>query len=69
MTRRQWRSLGQAVLLLTLWAGLISAATVGSVRLDERYRAARFHPAAADLCPLAVAGSIVTPMCSAGPGW
>lgn len=58
------------VAILACWAGLLSAATLGAVRLDEQYRSTRFRPSRGGLCPLAVAGSVVTPMCQpTGSGW
>lgn len=70
MRRHQWRRFGRAVVLLALWAGLVSAATVGAVRLDERYRATRFRTDGVRQCPLVAYANTATPMCQpTGPGW
>ena len=51
-------------------AALVALLAAGAARLDERYRASRFS-LPRPVCPLAVArdGTVISPMCSAGPGW
>lgn len=55
---------------LVACAALVVVLAAGATRLDERYRGARFS-LPRPTCPLAVArdGSIISPMCSATPGW
>ena len=64
------RRLLRRVALLACLIGLAALLAAGSFRLDERYLSTRFTLSdQVRLCPLATTGSIVTPMCSAMPGW